>query len=267
MLDADAAAAQMAADPDATLAMLADLTAATDERLRSLARRLAGRLFLDVARRGPSRPRGTGRIEEQPYRPDAGDLDIDASLEAINEIRRGVAPAENTLRVRGWRRPGTAIVVLLDRSGSMGGRPLAVSAVTAAAVACRNPEAYAVVAFGADAVVVKSLARAKSAERVVNDVLALRGFGTTDLAGALAAGHAQLLGSRAGRRVTVLLSDCRATVEGDAVAVAAAHDELVIIAPRADPDEAAAFAGRTGARLVLVGGPGEIPAALERALE
>ena len=36
-------------DPDETLAMLADLTGATDRELRELARRLAARLFLDVA--------------------------------------------------------------------------------------------------------------------------------------------------------------------------------------------------------------------------
>ena len=39
-------------DPDETLALLADLVGATDQQLRELARRLAGKLFLDVARRG-----------------------------------------------------------------------------------------------------------------------------------------------------------------------------------------------------------------------
>ena len=52
----------MAEDPDDALGLLADMTRATDGRLRELARRLAGRLVLDVARRGPTRPRGVGRI-------------------------------------------------------------------------------------------------------------------------------------------------------------------------------------------------------------
>jgi len=88
-------------DPDEAMALLADLTAATDPRLRELARRLAGRLFLDVSRRGPVRPRGIGKIMEQPYRPDGGDLDVDASLDAIAESRRGrhAVDAER-LRVR-----------------------------------------------------------------------------------------------------------------------------------------------------------------------
>ena len=46
----------MAEDPDEALGLLADMTRATDSRLRELARRLAGRLVLDVARRGPTRP-------------------------------------------------------------------------------------------------------------------------------------------------------------------------------------------------------------------
>ena len=46
----------MAEDADEALALLADMTRATDAGLRELARRLAGRLVLDVARRGPARP-------------------------------------------------------------------------------------------------------------------------------------------------------------------------------------------------------------------
>jgi GGDEF domain-containing protein len=65
----------------------------------------------------------------------------------------------------------------------------------------------------------------------------------------------------------VLLSDCRATVDGDAVAAAAGMDELVIIAPAEDHDEATAFAQRVGARIALVSGPSEIPEVLARVLE
>ncbi|HEY3483825.1 MAG TPA: hypothetical protein VGK49_00515, partial [Ilumatobacteraceae bacterium] len=76
-LDEGAVDDLMRDDPDEMLGMLADLTGATDPKLRELARQLAGRLYLDVARRGPVRPRGIGRLVEQPYRPDAGDLDLD----------------------------------------------------------------------------------------------------------------------------------------------------------------------------------------------
>ena len=255
-------------DPDEMMALLADLTAATDPKLRDLARRLAGRLFLEVSRRGPVRPRGIGKIVEQPYRPDGGDIDIDASLDAIAESRNGRSAIDpERLRVRGWVKPGTALCLLVDRSGSMGGKPLATSAVAAAAVAWRAPADYSVLAFGKDVVVAKSQDVFKESEQVVNDVLTLRGFGTTDLAGALQTAQLQLLRSRAGRRIAVLLSDCRATVEGDVLAAAGALDELFIIAPEGDSAEAETLATSVGARLATVSGPAQVAEALTSLLD
>jgi Mg-chelatase subunit ChlD len=97
-------------------------------------------------------------------------------------------------------------------------------------------------------------------------VLALRGFGTTDLVGALQVATAQLQRSRAGRRVAVLLSDCRATVPGDVVGAARGLDELCIVAPAADAEEARVLAASLGARLATVDGPSDIPAALAAVL-
>lgn len=253
--------------PDEMLGLLADLTGATDPKLRELARRLAGRLMLELGNRGQARPRGIGKMVELPYRADGGDLDIDASLDAIGEARAGLAVDPERLRIRGWRKPGTAFCLLLDRSGSMGGQPLATSAVATASIASRNPDDYSVIAFGKDVVVTKSQDVPKSSERVINDVLTLRGYGTTDLAGALIAAQQQLTRSRAGRRIAILLSDCRATVDGDAIAAAAGIDELVVIAPAEDHDEATAFALKVGAVISLVNGPSEIPEVLSQALE
>ena len=266
-LDEAAVEEGMGDSPDEVMALLADLTAATDVKLRELARRLAGRLFLEVSRRGPNKPRGIGKMVELPYRPDAGDLDVDASLDAIVEGRRSGAIDADRLRVRGWTRPGTALCLAVDRSGSMGGKPLATSAVAAAAVAWRAPKDYSVLAFGKDVVVAKSQDVDKPSERVVDDVLSLRGFGTTDVAGALIVAREQLSRSKAGRKVTILLSDCRATVEGDPVAAAAGLDEILVVAPEGDSEEAEAFARRVGAKLVTVSGPSSVADAIARVLE
>lgn len=266
-LDEAAVDEAMRDDADETMALLADLTAATDPKLRELARRLAGRLFLELSRRGPTRPRGVGKLVEQRYRPDGGDLDIDASMDAI--VEAGGDPRRvdaERLRVRGWVQPSTALCLLVDRSGSMGGKPLATSAVAAAAVAWRSPVDYSVLAFGKDVVVAKSQDVQKSGEQVVNDVLSLRGFGTTDLAGALHVAGEQLRRSRAGRKVAILLSDCRATVDGDPLEAARALDELVVVAPAGDSDEAEAFAKRVGARLATASGPSGVVEALAAVL-
>ena len=266
-IDEDAVDEAMEEDADAMLALLADLTGATDPKLRELAKRLAGRLFLDVSKRGPVRPRGIGKMATMPYRPEAGDIDLDASMEEIIGARaeRRAVDADG-LKVRGWVRPSTAIALLVDRSGSMGGKPLATSAMAAAAVAWRSPEDYSVIAFGKDVVVAKSQNSTKSGEQVVNDVLSLRGFGTTDLAGALRAAGEQLSRTRAGRRITVVLSDCRATVEGDVVAAARSLEEVVILAPAGDDAEARVLAGQVGARLAVIDGPTDVPGALREVL-
>ncbi len=253
-------------DADAALALLADLAGATDERLRRLARQLAGRLFVDVGQRGAVTRRGIGRLVTRPFCAD-GDLDVDASVDALAESQSaGVLVDAEQLRVRTWGKQTTALCLLVDRSGSMGGRPLATSAVAAAAVASRQPDDYSVVAFGVDAVVVKSQDRPKSAERLVSDVLTLRGFGVTDVAGALRVAAEQLGRSTAGRKVVVLLSDCRQTADGDPRAAARLVDELAVIAPSSDCEEAAAFAASVGARLATVDGPSQIPAAITAAL-
>jgi Mg-chelatase subunit ChlD len=258
----------MADDPDGMLALLADLATATDRRLRDLARRLAARLFLDLARRGPAARRGIGRITEQPYQPDGGDLDLDASFETIAEaVGGGVALDAERLRVRSWSTPGTALCLLVDRSGSMGGRPLATAAITAAAVAMRTNGSYSVLAFGKDVVAVKSQDADKQTDVVVGDVLTLRGHGTTDLAGALRAAGAQLGRVRSGRKIVILLSDCRATVSGDVTSAAAALPELVIVAPEHDCEEAMRLAADCGAQIATVTGPSAAVEALATVLD
>jgi Mg-chelatase subunit ChlD len=253
--------------PDETLSMLADLTAATDPALRDLARKLAGRILIELAQNGKPRPRGIGKMSLRRYQPDAGDIDIDASLDALNELRAtGVVDADE-LRVRGWLKPGTAISLVVDRSGSMGGKPLANSAMAAASIAAREPADYSVLVFGKDVIAAKSQDIHKSGDDVVNTVLALRGYGTTDLAGALHASREQLLRSRASRKITVLLSDCRATVDGDARAAAKSLDELVVVAPLEDDAEARVFADSVGARFTTVSGPSDIPDAMRRVLD
>jgi hypothetical protein len=132
-----------------------------------------------------------------------------------------------------------------------------------------------VLSFGKDVVAAKSQDAMKSNEAVVDAVLALRGFGTTDVVGALQAATEQLSRSRAARKIAVLLSDCRATAHGSGEAesiaqVAAAArrvDELVIIAPEGDAEAAEQLAAATGCKITTVSGPSDAAAALARVLD
>lgn len=256
----------MQSDPDATMALLADLTAATDPKLRELAKRLAGRLMLDVAQRTPLRRRGLGKLVTAKYR-DGGDIDLDASTDAFRGTQNAREIHIEELHVRTWEKRDTALCLLVDRSGSMGGAPLATSAVAAAAIATREPTDYSVLAFSRDVVVAKSQDSYKLGNEVVNSVLTLRGFGTTDIAQALEAAQMQLSRSRAARKIVVLLSDCRSNEPGDIDAAARTIEELVVIAPADDDVEARAFAHRVGARVTSVTGPTDIPVALAQVLD
>ena len=266
-LDEQAFDESMADNADETLGLLADLTGATDRKLRELAKRLAGRLMLDVTRRGPSRRSGIGKIETTRFDPD-GDLDVDASIEPITESFGTGSPLDiDRLRSRRWTKPTTALCLLVDRSGSMSGESLASAAMGAAAVAWRAPTDYSVLVFAKDVIVAKSQDAHKAAETVVDAVLSLRGFGTTDVAGALRIASEQLARSRASRKITVLLSDCRSTVDGDVAAAARSLDELCIIAPESDSEDARELARLTGARWTTVSGPSTVAEAIASVLD
>lgn len=259
--------AAMDTDPDETMALVADLTAATDPELRAAARRVAARLFLDVARRGRTTRRAVGRLQTQRYRPDGGDLDLDASLDALVGTVPEVHGVDvDELRVSGWVRPELALCLVVDRSGSMGGAPLATAAVAAAAAAQRAPGDHSVLAFSNEVLVITTQLGSRPSADVVDTLLSLRGHGTTDIDAALRAAAEQLAASRATRRVTVLLSDCRSNGDRDPLDAARALDDLVVIAPASDAGEAQAFAAAVGARIATIDGPSAIPAAFDSLL-
>jgi Mg-chelatase subunit ChlD len=267
VLDPEAFEELLDAAPDEALALLADMNGATDERLRALARRLAGRVVVDVARRGPEPRRGVGKLRRAPAARAEGDLDLDPSLDAILSGRAaGTGADPDGLVVSTWQRPSTAMCLLVDRSGSMHGERLAAAAVAAAAVVYRNGADCSVVAFAEDAIVVKAQHEARSAEDVVADLLRLRGFGVTNLALAMRVAQHQLERSTATRRITIALSDCRATTGGDAVPDARSLAEVVVLAPEDDSEDARAFAEAVGTRWATLAGPSTVPAALDQVL-
>jgi Mg-chelatase subunit ChlD len=197
-----------------------------------------------------------------------GDLDFDASFDALHLARATANPASlDELTVRAWKRPAMAICLLVDRSGSMHGRRLMSACVTAAACAWRAPSESSIIAFADEAWVMKSLLEHGSTEAQVHDLLRLRGHGVTNLALGLRAARRQLDQSRAARRVTILLSDCRETAGEDPTPAARAIDELIILAPEGDSGDAERMAAAAGARVTTLAGPFDAAAAVARVLD
>jgi Mg-chelatase subunit ChlD len=247
--------------------LLADMTVAADERLRAAARRLAARIIIDRANSGQPRHRGTSRLHPVPA-DRGGDIDVDSSLDSIAQAHRTRrTPGLDELVARDWGRPQLAVCLLVDASGSMSGARLAAAALTAAACAWRAPTEFAVFAFSRHVRPLRPLRGDVGAAVLVERLLSLRGHGVTALASALRHAGEELASARASRRITVLLSDCRATDGADPIPAANGVAELFVLAPADDCAEAAQFAQRAGARFEPMADAADAPAALARLLD
>jgi magnesium chelatase subunit D len=235
-------------DADAAVALIADLSAATDPALRAQARKLAARVLVRAGRLGPESTRGYRRLQPGPARGD-GDLDLERTLE-----RAGGRPRHaEELVVRRWTAPRRAVCLLVDHSGSMEGHAVGLAAMAAAAVVLNRPEraGCSVIAFAADALVLQRQAEPRPPAALVDDLMSLRGRGRTDLALALCTAARELAGARGAERRAIVLSDCRVTAGGDPLAATGGLDRVDVLGPSADPDAVAAgraLARRAGGR-------------------
>lgn len=265
-LDEKALAELFAADPDAALSLLADAATATDPVLRREARRLARQLIVRLARDGGARDRGVRRLVTTAGV--EGDLDVDRSFERSGGQRPRTG---DDLMVRGWQAPHRSISLLVDRSGSMRGEAVARAALAAAAVVLASWEraSCSVIAFARDSIVLQSQGGTRPPGAIVEDLLDLRGRGTTDLALALRAARLQLDRAAPGERVVLLLSDCRATAGDDPRPVAAGLNRLHVLGTSTDPESVEAgraLAAHGSGRFVAADSITAVPAAVNQLL-
>jgi gas vesicle protein GvpN len=242
-LDEDAFARLLADDPEAAVAVLADLTRATDRQLRAAAQRLAGRIFFRLGHVGRKPARGVRRLGSSRGE---GDVDLERTLDRWSGPW---PPAGEELVTRSWHAHRRALCLLIDTSGSMSGLAVAIAAVAAASVvlAADGRLTPAIIAFSGDVTVLQAQGTRRMPGDLVGDLVALRGHGMTDLAAALRAAAAQLADARADERVAVLLSDCLATAGGDPALALSGISRLHVLCPlpTAEAELAAAtLAGR-----------------------
>jgi magnesium chelatase subunit D len=268
VIDSAALDVEMRRDPERTVALLADMAVATDPALRADARRLAGRLLPPLARVGAPSRRGTRRLVRNRGSLD-GDLDLDRTLE-LSEGRR--PDRADRIVARSWGAAPRAVCLLVDRSGSMTGRAVALAAVAAAAVvqAASDRLRTAVIAFAAEPLVLRDLGSEVPSDQVIDDLLSLRGHGVTDLARALRAASAQLEQAPPGGRVAILMSDCMHTRGSEPSGPAGAFDVLNVLGTSRDPDAVragTALARRGHGRFLAATDLGQLATNLHSALE
>ena len=243
-IDPDALAGAMRSDADGAVALLADMAVATDPALRADARRLAGRLLPPLGRVGTPRRRGTRRGVARAGAVE-GDIDVERTLERSD----GRRPREaGELVSRQFAAAPRAVCLLIDRSGSMSGHAVALAAVAAAAIvqAASDRLRCGVIAFAGDTMVLRDPRDEAPSERVVDDLLSLRGHGRTDLGRALAAAATQLEHVPPGGRTAILMSDCLHTKGADPLGPAGGLDGLHVLGTSVDPESIQA--GRALAR-------------------
>jgi hypothetical protein len=267
-LDETAFADVLATDADAAVALLADLAAATDPQLRAHARRLAGRLLAPLGRVGAPRRQGTRRMVSRRGALE-GDLDVDRTLERSLGGRPRDPRELVTRRFAGTPR---AICLLVDRSGSMSGHAVALAAVAASAVVRADEERLqcSVVAFASEPLVLLDARAPRGADAVVDDLLSLRGHGTTDVARALRVASALLEHVPSGGRTVLLMSDCLSTTGPDPLPAAGALDRLHVLGPTRAPEAVAAgtaLARRAGGRWLPATAVHELALSLQAALD
>lgn len=268
VLDEAAVSSAYDENPDRTVDLLADLARATDPTLRAAARRLAVRLLVPPGRAGETDRRGSSRLTT--VAGDGLDLDLDATLE--RSLAHRPIRAED-LRYRGWRSPARALILLVDASGSVAGKPLTTAVTTAGALAAglRGDDELAVVAFWSRAVVLRHLHSPAPASAVLDALLDLRGGSTTDLGLGLRVALAQATAARVPHADVLVLTD-GAWNEGEDPAPiaggsgAARVHTLVTV----DDDEArtscARLAAAGGGRSVPLHKPSDAPAAVRAVL-
>ena len=257
VLDEAAVAGDMAEDPDAAIDLVADLARAADPALRAAARRLAVRLLVPPPRAGDAGRPGSSRLTTLDG--DGLDLDLDATLERRLAHHDG-SPAVRLedLRWRGWRSPGRAVILLVDASGSVAGKPLATAVTTAGALAAglRGEDELAVIAFWSQAVVLRHLHAPQAPATVLDALLDLRGGSTTDLALGLRTALRQATTARVPHADVLVLTDGAWNEGEDPVPVAgAAGSARVHTLVTVDTDEARS----TCARLAAAGGGRSVP--------
>ena len=235
-------------DPDRAAALLADLATATDPALRERARRLAARVFVRMARGGLPARRGHRRLAPLPCLAEA-DVDLERTLERAS----GRPRSREDFVVRDWRSARPAACLLIDQSGSMRGRGMALAAVAAAAAALAGADRAdcSVVAFNRDAIVLQPQGRPRRPQRLVTDILSLRAHGTTNLELALRTAAAQLGRAASPQRLAIVMSDCLATAGGDPLTALAGIDRLHVLGTSTDPEAVARcreLARRAGGR-------------------
>lgn len=251
-------------DEEAAITLLGELWPnATDEALRELTRQMALKIVVNIARRSPTTNPGRGKLKPVRYRFNSDDLDLDRTLE---EIAGKPYPEYDDFWVTERVRARKTYALLLDVSGSMRGEKLMHVALAAGSLARNiNEDDYSVVLFWRDAAVVKAAGQEKPFTRVLDDILAARARGLTNLHHGLQVGLRELERASTQEKEAIIFTDGMHNIGEDPMALVAKYPKLHVIGTSLEEGRVRAcqdLATRGGGRSVFVEHMQDIPAAV-----
>ncbi|WP_166396984.1 AAA family ATPase [Rubrobacter marinus] len=255
-------------DEEAALSLLGDLWPnAADEKLRELTRKMALKIVVRLARHNPTASPGRGKLRPVRYRFNSDDLDIDRTLE---EIAGKPYPEYDDFWVTERVRARRTYVLLLDVSGSMRGTKMMHAALAAASLA-RNvaDDDFSVILFWRDAAVVKGATQQKPFAELLDDILAARARGLTNLRLGLEVGLGEMERTATREKVAIIFTDAMHNVGEDPSPIAEKYQTLHVIGTSLEDGRVRAcqdLAERGRGRCVFVEHMEDIPSAVNYCL-
>lgn len=238
------------------------------EAIRATARAIAARLAPRVTRAHRGDARGQGDLLTVPFSGSADDLDLDRISEVLLE-RRPLGVEDIAVRER--RRRGSAVVLAVDLSGSMRGERLhVVAAIVGALSELLVHDELAVIAFWSDAAMLARLGQEVTLERLIDELLALRASGLTNVSFPLEISAGELEHTVHRNRRVLLLSDCVHNAGPDpriAVARIPRLDVLLDVSAQHDRELARDLARAGHGVVVPIASRRDIVPALDRVFE
>lgn len=201
-----------------------------DKNLKKMIKKIAVKAILLRALELIGPTKRSAKLKRDVYRFGQEEIDLDSTFERILG-KKDYQPEDIIVERR--EKKNVSCVLMVDTSLSMTGEKLAVAAVGAAVLAIKlKADHYALITFGSDATLLKSMNQRKDLELVISDVIETPAWGYTNMEFGLEVGLKELNNARTKDRFGVLITDGNCTTGYDPWKVAAKYPKLHVIMTR-----------------------------------
>lgn len=234
-----------------------------DRNFKKMIKKIAVKAILIRALELIGPTKRSAKLKRDIYRFGHEEIDLDSTFEQILG-KKNYEPEDIIIEKR--EKKDVSCALMVDTSLSMTGKKLAVAAVGATVLAIKlRADHYALITFGSDATLLKSMNQRKDIERVIGDVIETPPWGYTNMEFGLDVGLKELNTARTKDRFGVLITDGNCSSGYDPWKVALKYPKLHIIMTRSrecDPKLCQELARLGKGKMYEVEDYNEVPRAL-----